>query len=145
MKKVKEYFNEIRECEELERRSSKKWAEIGTVEETVKMVKYRERKLRNNRRNVLVAITGYGIGAGIALYHNRKKQVVMKSKDNKNYSFEQETHEAKINEIRDEHEEKMNEIRDEHEMEMQKIKENREKFMKEHKERMMKMTYKEKF
>jgi hypothetical protein len=48
MNRVVNYFKEIAECERLERRSSKEWERVGTKEEAVKMVKFKERKQRNN-------------------------------------------------------------------------------------------------
>ena len=48
IKGAKVYFKDIRDGEELERRSSKKWREIGTIDEAVKMVEFGERKARNN-------------------------------------------------------------------------------------------------
>ena len=47
LKKINGYFKEIADCEKLERRSSKEWAEKGNMDEVVKMVEFKERKERN--------------------------------------------------------------------------------------------------
>lgn len=48
MNRLVKYFKEIASCENLERRTSKEWKEVGTKEEFVKMVEFKERKERNS-------------------------------------------------------------------------------------------------
>lgn len=65
MKKIVGYLKENAAAQSLERRSSMEWEAKGTKEEFVKMVKYQERKRRNNT----IAYAMYG---GILLIGHKK-------------------------------------------------------------------------
>lgn len=70
---MKQYFNTIRKGEELGRRTTKEWKEIGTKEEMVEHVTFQTRKQRNNN----IMALAYGVFIVIV-----GRQLINKSMDN---------------------------------------------------------------
>ena len=83
MNKVKKYFKDIRECEKLERRSSKEWKKQGNFDEAIRLIEFKERKAKNTSRIYLaqVLISGGIIGSTILKDKYKKHQGLKELKE----------------------------------------------------------------